>query len=402
MKTPRKYFLLNLVSILMMIVSFSLTFVAGMFAENTKIESCARDVVNIVNTKVPTKDLLGVTVEAGENRSLPNSEDQFYKLYGVFRQEKITFASGYNLTKQDDVRIDDLDPNFNFPVAYLQYTMSSPKYKRGHKHYKDDVYPVELMFPYDSQDTGSKKIVISDIHARSLLKTKKGIIKPDDEYIEGDYELLLKDSLEVKVNGTPHNFIIQSIFYSDTYYVEGLYHTIGDFFFTSVYFPNTIKKQNLYFMNNFDYENKFFMEYLNKLYDRGDYRLNCVQNTLPEEINETVVTYFFYGETKNAVFLEAILLTVSVVYLAVSLFISIAIMREEKIYWLLLKIMFAFVPFATFFVIFIITKSVLLFSYAGTLANFILMSIYLVAIVVAYIVTKNKVKNGERIDGIDI
>ena len=176
MKTPRKYFLLNLASILMMLVSFSLTFVAGMFAENTKIESCARDVVNIVNTKVPTKDLLGVTVEAGESGSLPNSEDQFYKLYGVFRQEKITFASGYNLTKQDNVRIDDLDPNFNFPVAYLQYTHGSHPYDRGHKKYKDDVYPVELMFPYDSEYLNSKKIVISDIHARSLLKTKEGIV----------------------------------------------------------------------------------------------------------------------------------------------------------------------------------------------------------------------------------
>lgn len=401
MKTPRKYFLINLASILMMIVSFSLTFVAGMFAENTKIESCARDVVNIVNSKVPTKDLLGVTVEAGESTTLPNSEDQFYKLYGVFRQEKITFASGYNLTKQDDVRIDDLDPNFNFPVAYLQYTQSSPVYDRGHKHYKDDVYPIELMFPYDSEGLSAKKIVISDIHARSLLKTKKGIIKPDDKYTDDDYRLLLKDSLEVKVNGTPHDFIIQSIFYSDTYYVEGLYHTIGDFFFTSVYFP-TIKKQNLYFMNNFEYENKYFMEYLNKLYDRSNYRLNCVQNTLPEEINETIVTNFFYVETKNTVFLEAILLIVSVVYLAVSLFFSIAIVKEENIYWLLLKIMLAFVPFATFFAISNITKSILLFSYAGTLAHFILMSIYLVAVVVAYIVTKIKVKNGERIDGIDI
>lgn len=375
-------------------VSLSLTFVSGYFSSEALFEDNSVYISEIVDKCVPTKDLMAVSLESSGSGSLPNSETEFLNLYGVFRQEKITFASGYNLTKENSITIDELEDSVNYSVGYLGPTVTSNEYKG---HYKDVTYPVEFMFPCKRYDEVSMQTAIIGQHQADLLLEKRHREKGSGGYTLEDYFSLIASIMNITIEGKSYPFVIQDVFYDSTYYVTGISNTVGDFFFTSYYFPNVVKKQNAYFMCNYSYENAFFMKYINSVYtEKDNYSIKCVKNKTTREFDEERALNFYYNEIPKDVFVKTILIVLSSLLLFIALSLIFVSIKKYSVLILISHSAFAFLPFMIFKIIYMVSGNVRIFSEFGAGLNSIFLLIFIVLNICIYLFKKNYVGKSNK------
>ena len=385
----QKNSLITLLIFLSTFLSLSLTFVSGYFSSESLFEDNSIYISEIVDKCVPTKDLMAVSLESVGSDSLPNSETEFLNLYGVFRQEKITFTSGYNLTKENSVTIEELENSVNYSVGYLGSTVSSNEYKG---HYKDANYPVEFMFPCKRYDNVSMQTAIIGQHQADLLLEKRHREKSSGGYTSEDYFSLIASIINITIEGKSYPFVIQDIFYDSTYYVTGISNTVGDFFFTSYYFPNVLKKQNAYFMCKYSYENAFFMKYINSVYtEKDNFSIKCVKNKITKEFDEERALNFYYNEISKDVFVKTILTVVSSFLLFIALSLIFVFIKKYNILILISHSAFAFLPFIIFKIIYLISGNVRIFSEFGATLNSIFLLVFIVSNICIYLFKKNYV-----------
>ena len=342
-------------------LSLLLAFTSGFFSRDTYLEKNAEYISKVVLDNVPTKDLLSVAAERTDDGSLPDDESEFRQLYGVFRQEKITFAAGYNMTKENTILLDELKNENNMSAVYIGSTTGSTEYKG---HYKDVTYPVELMFPLKRYDYVSMQTaIISESQAKELLAIRRpDFKKQNNTYTEEQFESLVGEPLSITINSEKWVFVIQDIFYENTYYSEGLSHTIGEFFYTSYYFPKLVKKQNLYFMCAYSYENLFFMKYIKSVYAEGCYDLQCVKNVLQMDIDDNLILNFFNDDYNSKQLWQWMFIALSTIFIILSLFLVIKRKQKINIFFIITYFSISFIPYLFFLVIHSITHDVLFFS----------------------------------------
>ena len=271
------------------------------------------------------------------------------------------------------------------------------------KFFKHDLYPVELMFPlkdYDPHDPVYQKIFISTKQAHDLLEARHIPKEGKDDYSRQQYETLMDTILPITVNGLLYDCTIKNIYYPDTYYVEGIYHTIGECIFTSYQFPGNLPKQNAYFMSKYDFENRFFMKYINNLYNKTEYRAKCVKQNLTSLPDENHILSFFYGNNKNNVALEIIFILFSVGLLFVEIFLIYNETKKYFVEFLTLQIVVAFVPYLLFLLLYTITGNIFLFSEFGLKFNAILMSIYIVSSLIIFVIKRHQYNKKKMIAGL--
>ena len=394
------------------IVFLSSSFVAGMFATKGTLEETSHYIASVVETRVPTKDLLAITLEKETSTaSLPDHYQQFNQLYGSFRQTRITFTSGYNLTHEESVSIDEIDSSNDKLAAIFIGPING--YEEYHQHYKHDCYPVELMFPTapnNSQDPIYQKVFISTKQAYALLEARHVTKEAGDDYSKKQYESLIDTGdnkntnsvLPITVNGLLYNCRIKNIYYPDTYYVEGIKHTIGECIFTSFQFPGNLNLQNAYFMSKYDYENRFFMKYINNLYNTRDHRAKCVKQNLTSAPDEDRILSFFYGKNKkdNSQALEIVFIIFSVGLLLVEIFLVYNETKKYFLEFLSLQIVVSFIPYSVFLVIYTITNNVLLFSEFGLKFNAALMAIYIASCLIIFVIKRHQYNKKKMIEGL--
>lgn len=370
----------NLSVLACFISSLSLMFCSGIFSPDTRNEEISAYIAETVKSKVPSKDLLCITVQSNSGLNLPDSESQFLNLYGVFRQERITFASGYNFHKNQKIFIEDINNETNMSAVYIGSNTGSYEYKG---HYKDMTYPVEFLFPLKRNDAVSVRTAcLSTSQARDVLKSR-GIIKDDGEYTNSDYEKLLNTATNISIDGEIFDFLIQDIFIENTYYINGLKNTIGDFFITSYYFPKKVQKANAYFMSGFEYENKFFIDYINEVYGHVGYELKPVTTKLSDDIDvDYIVSFVNEGESKQ--FLVAIFVALGTFISLLGLVLINHFFEEYSILLLISHLLILFVPYLMFFLIHTIFGTIVIFSNTGTVANAICTLLLIVLLVALY------------------
>lgn len=363
----------NILIFSLIILSLSSTFISGIFSQEVNIEKTAEYISQVIDESVPTKDLLSIAVEREDDGSLPDDEHEFRQLYGVFRQEKITFATGYNMTKESVITLDEIDNN-NLSAVYIGSTTGSDEYKG---HYKDKTYPVELMFPLARYDSVSMQTaIISESQGARLLQIRRpDFEKVNGSYTEKQFEYLVGEPLEVTINGDKHNFVIQDIFYEGTFYITGLEHTVGNFFFTSYYFPKTVKRQNLYFMCTYPYENSYFMKYINTVYGEGNYKLKCVTNTFSKHIDQNKIVGFYPGNYTSRQIAQTIFVIIAFATFGMVIYLIISRRHSLSLSFIISYLIFSFVPYLLFFVLYKITNETLIFSGIGCKFNALFMLI---------------------------
>ena len=350
-----------LISLLLIFFSTSFLFLGGYFSNDARFERVA-DYASLVAQNQCNGGIFSLSVENVQKKGNMISPDQeLYNLYGIFKQEKITFASTINATKQDHSILIHDDPVNNLSMLYVGPT-GSIEYKNHFKHY---VFPVELMFE-DNQskayDVSNYICYLSKSQATRLLNIKNNFLIDEAEYTEEDYKELLYTPITFDIdNGNLFDFSIINIYFEDNYYCSGLTSVMGDFVMCSYYLPMNLREsqKSLYFMSKYSYQNRYFMNYINKVYSGDKYLVTVNSYNIKGRFNSNLLTSFHNIKQQNEG-LKYVFVISS--FIVISSFVALFIFCKGKINFLFLLV-FCFSPYFLFRIIFAISKNVLWFSF---------------------------------------
>lgn len=401
-------------SICLSLLGLMLVFIGGIFSANTQIEKVANYATEVVTTATEKGNLCAVTVQAtDDSKPIANNETEFHNLYGVFRQKKITFATSVNPDREYDISITGISDNLS--LLYIGPTGTKPT-QTGEGRFRHFVYPIEMMFEDQRlYEVNNYIIYISKTHATKILETK-GVEKQEDgTYTFDDYETLVASTISMTFDGEEFDFVVQNIYYETDYYYEGLHDVMGDFGIISYYLPNGLsnKRKNMYFMSDFTFQNKYFMDYINTVYSSKKYLVEVNNYNLVKDINEERLLSFYYGSSVTRLQWLSIMTFIiggAVFFSSFCLYFYGKTRRGNKRriydYWIWFVLLF--VPYLIFKVLYLLTNEISLMSETSSKVNgvFILLSIGLLFVLDLFtknVTVKNKlVINGDDFYEVDI
>ncbi len=397
-------------SICLSLLGLILVFIGGIFSTNTQIEKVANYATEVVTTATEKGNLCAITVEATEDsKPIADNESEFHNLYGVFRQEKITFATAVNPNKEYDISITGISDNLSLLYVGPVGTKENVGGEERFRHY---IYPIQMMFEDQRLYEISNYIIyISKTHATKILETK-GVEKEEDgTYSFDSYETLVGSLISMTFDGEEFDFVVQNIYYESDYYYEGLHDVMGDFGIVSYYLPKNMssKRNNMYFMSDFTYQNKYFMDYINTVYSSKNYLVRINDYNLTKDINfDRLLSFYYGGSAQRLQWLSIIIFIISgaVFFSSFGLYFYGKVTKGNKRrvydYWIWFFLLFT--PYLLFQVLFLLTKQIALLSETSSKVNgiFILISIGLLFVLDLF--TKKGIKPKPRklvIDGDD-
>ena len=375
------------VSLALIIISLSLVYVCGSFASSTHFEKIAEYATDIVLNHTENKKYCAVTVEASdESGAIADSDSEFHQLYGVFLQQKVTFASGMNVDKRHVISIgdsisDNLSVLYVGPVGTIEYN----------GHYKHYVSPIEVMFLDEKNYDFNKYVIyISQSHADKLLDADPNYHRNENNlYSQEDYQSLLKKNIPIFIDGSEYQVLIQNIYYQSNYYYDGLKDIMGDFVISSYYFHQNLRaeQQNIYFMSEFTYQNNFFMDYINKVYSSKKYIVKLNHYNLFGEVNDSYFLSFYYSnEPYRYNWVATFTFFVSGVLLLFSALLVVSqnkTLKKNNSLWLMLNFLALFIPYLLFKAIYSFSSNVYFMSASsGKINIWFIVSFVLVQIIV--------------------
>ena len=403
----------RLYSICLSLLGLMIVFVGGIFSTNTQIEKVANYATEVVNNATEKQNLCAITVQATkESKPIADTDAEFHNLYGVFRQNKITFATTINPDREHNISITGISSNLS--LLYVG-SVGTKESERGEKRYRHLTFPIQTMFEDDRYYQINKYVIyISKTHATKILESN-GLEKQEDgTYTFEDYKTLVASTINMTFDGAEYDFLIQNIYYETDYYYEGLYDVMGDFGIVSYYLPNDLsdKRKNMYFMSDYTYQNKYFMNYINSVYSSKKYLVQVNEFNLTSKINTDRLLSFYYGESiSNTQWLAIVIFIIGG-----AIFLSSFCLyfygkaksgnrRRVFDYWIWFALLFT--PYLIFQCLYLLTKEIAVLSEISSKVNglFILLSIVLFYFLDLSTKTMHKTKlvtNGDYLYEIDI
>lgn len=385
----------KIVGLLACFLGLSLVFVGGIFSQNTQLEKISEYATDVVVNHTTNKKLCALMVgNTDESGPIADASSDFNNLYGTFKQQKITFASMINVDRQHDIKLPyDNSPNLSMlysgAIATIEY----------HGHYKHHMLPIETMF----QDTNNYDIsrylaYISQSQADAILDDK-GISRcSDGSFLISDYQSLLRQIIPITIDGMASNFVIQNIYYESNYYYEGIYEVSGDFIMVSYYLPNNLRQDqtNLYFMSDYSYQNKYFMNYINEVYSSKKYSIRVSHYNILDEIDDDYLLSFYYtSKLENLEWITTFLLLISGLMMIYSLFVAFSNLKSRPqkpgLLYIVSSLVVMLAPYLLFSLIYQISGNVAIMSETSSKTNLLYISIYAFCLLIIRIVTKKQI-----------
>ena len=352
------------------LLSLTVSLLAGLVSNDTTKEKSAEYVANLVRNNTVSSNYLGVTVQRlqeNSNFSAQDNEAEFRRLYGVFRQERATFAAGYNLDKKYTISVECFDSSENQSIMYVGQSTSDP-YGEGHKH---NPYPYIFMFPLVRDESiWQNCLSISKSKATQMLlkqfPEKKESDLTDTDY--RDYVVGKKTSITISSADSSEThteeYSIQNIYIDQKepgydYYYDCINEVVGEFVIFSEYFRpkysdnKYVPSQRMYFFTDFVYQTKYFMDYLNDSYAAGEYHIDVVtKNVVKGTIDKDAVLQF---RDLNTLKKTSIFETLFIIFAIALAFVSVALFIVSEIHTNKLSVMLClvatFVPYLIFKII---------------------------------------------------
>lgn len=373
---------------LLFVFSISIPFIAGSLSSSSKKEEIATYISNVVDTKTVGQMSLGITAEKEKSSSLPNSEDQFHQLYGLFNEQEASFASGYNIHRDSEVIVEDISENTNYSFFY--FSSSETKFDEKKKRLRHVVYPVQFMFELKRYNEVSKYVICISKSDADVLLTKKGVEKKDESFSEEDYKSLIAQPITVSIDNQNQTFVIQDIYYEDGYYYQYLREVFGNLFMTSYYMEDFLIKENVYFMSKHSFKNSFFLDYMNKIYDEETV-FRCSNNNLTSSIDDKrIISYFKEGELQHTGELIALVALIIIdIFLAV-VFIFLSYKYFKRLKFILILFLFTFITYELFKVVSLIACSTIFFSDFSIKYFLIVVFVELFSLIALRLISKKK------------
>ncbi len=351
----------NLISSLLVFFMVSSIFIAGYFSNDAKSERIS-DYASQVAKNQSDGEIFALTVKKTKKPyDLLPVDHELYSLYGIFKQEKITFASAINSSKKEHKIY--LEDNFdsNLSILYVG-PVGSNEY---HGHYKHYVFPIELMFKdiqSKAYETSNYLCYLSKTQAKHILDKKNGFSDSDYEYSNDEYKTLLYEPVSFTIDGnSPETFSVINIYLDDNYYCQGLNSVMGEFIISSYYLPFNLRhdQKSLYFMSRYSYQNRYFMNYINEVYSGNDYKIEVNDYNIKGPIDSELITSFHNFEVSNNTITYVLLVVSGFLLLILCLFF---ILFKGSCSLLLLTSTYI-ATYLIFLLLFSLTKNVCWFSF---------------------------------------
>ena len=390
-------------------ICFCFPFIAGYYSNGRKIEEIAQYTSNVVENNTENSRYLSITV-GGTDESGPilDPYDEFHNLYGTFRQEQASFGSGINFYDEEKkdkthfIYLNDYKGNnasYNLSLFYLG-PVGSIEYNGHYKHY---VYPFELMFVDNKNYDVSRYLAyISKTHADKLLESIGEAKGEEGKYSTEQYEKLIRQKVNMSIDGEVHEYVINNIYYEFNYYYSAMKEVFSDFILTSYFSPNKneliSERKNIYFMSEYPYQNQYYMEYINKAYSSKLYDVYINMNNVTKTLDKQKILNFYYSDLSNqSTNIFTTLIIFYYILLVSSLTLLIVFNFNFSIPGSLLLGLCSFIPYIVFYLIFKTTQSVALFTKVAGPNFFIGFVVLCVFLIVWHFIYRYVLKKGNSL-----
>ncbi len=344
--------------------SLILLFPAGALNSSTQLEKTANYLTDVVSNHTVSKQYLGLLVEPKDDsdKKTNDSVSEFRYLYGNFKETKATYISSINADKTHSVYFKNIDDNTNYSFLNNDHGFGTPEYKG---HYKTEVYPLELMFlgrhlvPSELQTLPEGALYTNFIYI-SQTNADKLLIRDGLEPNEENYKSLLGKYVHLEIDTVDYFFWIEDIYLETNYFYEAVNEVIGDFFMCGGY-PKNFKKQALFFLRDYSFPNKYYIEYSTTTYSTKYYDYKILEHNLVDDYS--IDQNKFIIETKTIRNVASILLIVLSVSLALASLTLVLLAKYALNVVNHIEIGGAlFVPYIIFWIISLLFKNTLILS----------------------------------------
>ena len=365
---------INLIAIISLIFfSLLVIFPFGALHTSTVVENTSEYLADVTQNHTTNGKYTAMMIEPkdGSDKKINNPYFEFHYLYGVFREGLATYVGSVNADKGHNIKFQDIDEDVNFSFLNVDSGFSVKEYyvdkTTGEMVYKQEFYPLELMF-YSNHPmvAGAYSFLyISQSRANDLLD-KKGL-----DHTKENYQTLLNNPenlITLEFDGVPYKFAIDNIYYERNYFYYALNEVMGEFFLAGQKYPDGIKRQGMFFLRNYAYQNKFYIQYATSLYSQNDFAFKVLDRNFKSgfKIDESKLIYTAgIGGDIGA----TILLVLAIIVLLIPLLLMYFGEFEFKPINHLLVGSAIVLPYFIFWIIHLISKSVLLFSSFSTIAE---------------------------------
>lgn len=363
------------ICLFLLLVSFTLPFIAGMNTKDARQEELSNYIAERIKDSTRNKEILGVSISSTPvSGAIPASDDEFHRLYGIFKQTNATFMSGFNINKNHSISFSTIEGFGNLSIVYTGADIS----QKYNGHYKHGTYPFELMFETPRlYDISSYMIYLSQSQADAFL-AKNNVNKTNNVYTQDDYYSLIRQTFDMSVDGKEFKCVICNVFYEFNYYYDDAKELLDNYVLCAYYSPGNLPRENIYFFREYGYENSYFINYINKSYPNKNYDLRLIDSNIVGKVDKQYVLSFYYDGLKTSNIIFIILITFSFLLASIVCLVNFLKCTKYNLKYYIIHILPFGVPYLLFFIIFKISKSALLFSNIG-ITMYVFVLIYYLA-----------------------
>lgn len=358
--------------------------ISGALNSDTRVYKSASYVAELVE-KTKDVDHIAVVVEQKEKGFVPDTATELRGLYGAFGNRESNYAGTVNACKDSDITFADFNIEDRISFVYVQTgtQVSNKTDDDGTVHHRMEFYPLELMFEFyaNSPTNFYSFLYLSTSQAREVINLRyPGLFDTTisiDELLKNDLFIskckeIVGTGVNIKFGKEIKSFQITNIFYESDYFYNIVHNTIGEFLVGYNQYPDGFQKQATYFLNKYEYQNKFYLDYIKERYSKDNFIFDSTNVSLNGIIDQDKILNCLDGSSD---FASISFLTLSIVS---TLIAFIAMFRYR-----LLNLSFAFycivsllTPYIFGFLLWKISNNLALFSPYFTTA----LLIYLLAI----------------------
>ena len=358
----------NIVAILCL-VFFSLIsiFPIGAIRSSTIVENTSEYLADVAENHTTNGTYAAMMIEPNDStdKKINNPYNEFHYLYGIFREGLATYIGSVNADKTHSIKLKEIDDDVNFSFLNVDSGFGVKEYykdKDGNMIYKQEFYPLELMFysNHPMVDGMFSFFYISQRRADSILE-KRGL--PHET--RDDYSKLLNTLTVVEFDGVEYKFSIDNIYLEQNYFYDAIDEVMGEFFCGGHRYPTGIKRQGLFFLRNYAYQNKFYIQYSTELYSQDEFDFKILDHNFKDNFKIDANKLIFVGNKSGDVWAALLLVIVVLGLLVATILIYFGAFRFNVRNTLFVGVT-CLLPYFVFWIVHAITKSAILFSNFST------------------------------------
>lgn len=400
-----KHTFINIKDLKKCILCFVLTFLSactllfsGTKSPSFNTYSSASYYADIVKRDNRINNIGLVVKQKSKDSIMPDTATELRSLYGAFGNRISNYAGTINAEKKHSINFEEYEITENLSFVYVQTGVNVNKSKVNPTHYRMEFYPLDLMFKYyaNSPTKFFSFMYISTIHARKIIDSKfPGMFESsiptselanNHEFIDKCEEEILGKGLQMDFDGTVKNFQVTNIFYAEDYFYNTIFRTLGDFVVGYNQYPDGFTKEATYFLNEYEYQNNFYLEYLERRYNDGNYDFGLVSKNYKSEWNYS--KGFSFLEKQNYS-LFVILIIISVILIIAS-FILMFKFHLFNLTYSIYSLLSLLVPHFFGLAFYLITKNIGFFSPFYSNASLICVILFSILYLFCFIIGKYK------------